>query len=113
MTTFRNWGLFAYFFAVLLAVGMLFALAVVPGNSAELFPNPSPDELTQAVQWIWCGPSNDPVLSGALDSVYVALRVRGAARARALPQFRATARVSSGFSVTPAPCARSASIGPR
>ena len=34
--------------------------SVVPGNSAELFPNPSPDELTQAVQWIWCGPSNDP-----------------------------------------------------
>lgn len=58
MKIFRNWGVFAYFFAVLLAVGALFAITAVPGNSVDLFPNPSPDELAQAVQWIWRGPSN-------------------------------------------------------
>jgi hypothetical protein len=41
-----------YFVAVLLAVGLLFAITAVPGNSAELFPEPNPDELMQAVQWM-------------------------------------------------------------
>ena len=57
MKTVRNWGVFAYFVAVLLAVGLLFAITAVPSNSADLFPSPSPKELVQVVQWVWMGRS--------------------------------------------------------
>jgi hypothetical protein len=49
----RNWGVFAYLVAVLIAIALLFAITAVPGNSAELFPNPSSEELAQVVQWVW------------------------------------------------------------
>ena len=49
--TVSNWGVFVYFVAVLLAVSLVFAITAVPSNSAELFPDPSPAELMQAVQW--------------------------------------------------------------
>jgi hypothetical protein len=57
MKSIRNWDVFGYFAAVLLAVGLLFAITAVPSNSAELFPNPSPKELLQGLQWAWDGPS--------------------------------------------------------
>jgi hypothetical protein len=53
----RNWGVFVYFVAVLFDAGFLFAITALPGNPADLFPNPSPDELVQVVQWIWEGPT--------------------------------------------------------
>ena len=57
MKTVRRWEVFVYFVAVFLAVGLLFAITAVPGNSAELFPNPTAAELMQVVQWAWEGPS--------------------------------------------------------
>jgi hypothetical protein len=57
--TIANCGVFVYFIAVLLAVGLLFAITAVPSNSAALFPSPSPDELAQGVQWVWDGPSKN------------------------------------------------------
>jgi hypothetical protein len=52
----RNWAVFVYFVAVLLAVGVLFAISAVPRDSAELFPNPSAGEVVQVVKWIWEAP---------------------------------------------------------
>lgn len=54
--TVSNRGVLVYFVAVLLAVGLLFAITAVPSNSADLFPDPSPEELVQAVQRVWEGP---------------------------------------------------------
>ena len=55
MKTGRNWGVVVYLVAVLLAVGLLFAIIAVPSNAADVFPDPSPDELVQAVEWVWEG----------------------------------------------------------
>ena len=57
MKTVRNRGVFAYFVAVLFAVGLLYAITAFPGNSADLFPDPDPAQLVQAVQWVWEGPA--------------------------------------------------------
>lgn len=55
MKTARDWEVPGYFAAVLIAVGVLFAITAMPGNSAELFPNPSAAELVRAVQCVWTG----------------------------------------------------------
>jgi len=65
--TVSNRGVFVYFVAVLLALGLLFAITAVPTNSAELFPDPSPEELVQAVQWAWEGAFEGPPISRTLD----------------------------------------------
>jgi hypothetical protein len=64
--TVSNRGVFVYFVAVLLAVSLVFAITAVPGSSAELFPDPSPEELVQAVQWAWEGAFEGPSMSRTL-----------------------------------------------
>jgi hypothetical protein len=49
----RGWDVFAYVATALLAVALLVGVTAIPGNPAELFPNPSPQELMQGVQWAW------------------------------------------------------------
>ena len=63
----RNWGISVYFVAVLVAVGLLFGITAIPGNSAELFPNPSPEDLVQVFQWVWEGACEGPAMNRSLD----------------------------------------------
>ena len=56
MRTFEIWSVLTYPLAVLLAVGVLFAITVVPGNSADLFPSATPNDLARIVRCAWNGP---------------------------------------------------------
>ncbi len=57
MKTARDWEVPVYYAAVLIAFALLFAITAVPGNSAELFPNASADDLVQGIRWLWDGAS--------------------------------------------------------
>jgi hypothetical protein len=67
LKTVGNRGVFLYFVAVFAAIGLLFAITALPGNSVEVFPEPSPQELVQAVRWAWEGALEGPPMSRALD----------------------------------------------